>query len=172
MGLKIPRHRVDAPPCFVSESDDAWDRERIELERAAMARAGRDPDDHPVSLYHAGNSRYDLGAKHQIDDEQTRSASEYLRPGAWMFHLRRLSHDEYYRAKHRAQIDGIEVAMDALCPLVLERMECPGGPAMSGKQLTADEHAELFRIDHALPVNIGWAAWRASAELRDDEKKL
>lgn len=73
--MAIPiNHRIDAPALFILPHDDAWDTARIEAESPG--------EDHPITRYRRGVSRYDL--------ETVRA---YLRPGSTptIFALRRMT---------------------------------------------------------------------------------
>lgn len=76
----IPRHRIDTPIIAVHPADDAWDSERVEK---SFKEHG---EDCPFYRYHAGQTRYDLGARGEHG-----SANDLLSGNPVEFHLRRLS---------------------------------------------------------------------------------
>ena len=76
----IPRHRIDAPIIAVHPADDAWDQAKVEKS------AEEHGEDCPFLRYHAGLTRYDLGARGQHG-----SAQDLLSGNPVEFHLRRLS---------------------------------------------------------------------------------
>lgn len=109
--LQPPRHRLDAPGCYVHREDPAIRFDVIEAEEASIAAriAAEDHGDHdrlaaayrhPWRRYASGEGRFDLDARYPLytgakgDDIGTRSARDYLDAGATIFTLRRLSRTE------------------------------------------------------------------------------
>lgn len=72
--MQPPQHSATSTPTFVDSA--AFDIERVISERATMPDGG---DGHPVVLYFAGETRYDLSAPALVGDE-TRCPRDYLRP--------------------------------------------------------------------------------------------
>lgn len=169
MALKRPpQHRADSVPVYVDERDSAWNEDAIRQECAEMRRRGVSPSRHPVNIYHAGTSRYDLGAPYDVLGMQ-RCASDYLGPDATKFILRRLGHAELYRMTDM----GPSTALGRLygCRVGLEQVE--NGPKVKRDEwgITEESMEGLFALDTALPAKIGAAVYLASQPLTADEKK-
>ena len=169
MGLRPPRHRIDAQPILIIGEDDAWDHKRIESERASLAiqRAdGKAVDKHPVDAYLAGDTRYDLGASGVV---------EYVDMSqAWQFVLRRLQSTELYAIDAMLARGAKLLAYRQACVQGLVRIDGPGAPTVqrdaSGSLETSTVEA-LFQLSAGLPAAIGEAVYVASLALRPDEKK-
>jgi hypothetical protein len=120
MALRPPQHRVDAPGVYIVEADEAWDREKIDADKAMVkerlevwarqveeARKEKLPEppkpptmeDHPITRYQSGETRYDLNAPLQWDGEEV-PVTRYLNGvPPTRFHLRRLPIDVYARCE-------------------------------------------------------------------------
>lgn len=171
MGLRPPKHRIDAEPRFILAEDDAWDHERINRERADLAArkadgtASRD-EKHPVDAYAAGDTRYDLGAS---------GISEYVDLAqAWQFVLRRLLSTDFYAIDAMLSRGARLLAYRQACVQGLVRIDGPGAPTVqrdASGNLEPSTVEALFQMSAGLPAAVGEAVYIASLALRPDEKK-
>jgi hypothetical protein len=139
MGLRPPQHRADAPGRYIHGTDDAWDNERLERDKAD----GKLTDQHPVVRYLSGRTRYDLEAE---------GVREYLRPGVKpvVFVLRRLSHQEYIDC---LDIEGTHARLSKAAMLGVLRVE----GAMACSKLGREELEQLHEANRNIPVDLGLA---------------
>jgi hypothetical protein len=173
-----PQHRVDAEAIYVHPADEAWDWPRITNDREAMAERGEDPDQHPVSIYLTGRSRYDLHARMKFGSDSA-PASDWLdMKSATLFNLRRLEPRDFARIhprKIRAQetgVEDLEASLDA-CVAGLRSIDGPDSPKIVGRDRLTDQDVKRIedRFGPSAPWAIGDAAYFASIPLTDDEKK-
>ena len=161
-----PLHRVDAPIQFVHGKDLAWDMDRINAEIDDPEADG----DHPVTLYFAGETRYDLDA----------GAREYFKEGAkpLVFHMRRLPDPDWMQvrdmkargafsfANEYALRVGLTAVVDGDENFPLE------GPDRKDKRLTEKDVKRLREKFGRQTMNdVGAAVITASDDLFDREKK-
>lgn len=169
--IRPPSHRVDALPIVVSEHDTAWNREKIQAELAAM---GDDAIRHPFMQYHAGSTRYDIGAEIQLPDGTSKPVTDYLDLAqAWQFHCRRLTGQEVYRLQPMLKANELLAYWEAL-RITLIRIEGPGAPKVDRDVLgeVSNETIDtLYQIASNLPAEIGQAVMIASKPLSPAEKK-
>lgn len=153
--MHVPQHSITATPRYVRSA--AFDLDRVKRERATMPDGG---DGHPVVLYFAGESRFDLDAPHPVG-EQIHSAREYLLPdhGAKIWEMRRLRPMECARCRDVGDNAGKLTAF-ALT------MGTPGRPL-------TDEQIEAYVDECGLEelYAVGDAALRASEAPKAAEKK-
>jgi hypothetical protein len=169
--IRPPSHRIDAQPIVIMESDSAWDKSRINAECAAL---GDDALRHPYMQYHAGLTRYDLGAEITLPDGAVRAVTEYLDLAqAWQFHCRRLDSEERYRLDPMLKANELLAYREAFRLTVL-RIEGPGAPELKRDALgciAKDTMEELFRYNDWMLAEVGQAAIVASRPLGPAEKK-
>lgn len=150
-----PQHSATALITYIRSA--AFDLDRVTRERATMPDGG---DGHPVVLYFAGESRYDLGAPYHVGGE-LRCARDYLKPdhGQKVWELRRLKASESVRCRDAGGKVG-QLAAFALA-------------AGDVRPLT-DAQVEAFAEEHGLIelCEVGEAALRASEAPKAAEKKL
>lgn len=163
----VPTHSLDAPIVVVMRDDDAWDVDRIDAEKAEM----KNPQDHPVERYLLGQTRYDV-----------REVTSYFREGVQptRFHMRRLALQEWQHVENvRANNEGVAYALAlayALTGIDMPIGEDPvrlEGPKSKTRRLSQEDLETLdargFRP--YLPI-LSMAAWRASLDLTEPEKKV
>ena len=180
MGFKLPpQHRADARGLFVAATDPAWDFDRCAREREEMAERGEDPDQHIVSRYVRGETRYDLAA------EGGKVYEYFDETKAWIFELKRIPvatrkalEDILIRAGGSQWLYGcckhglkkgkvtnagdfeIQYSGEAVSDATIDRLGSVGeGTGVDGK---AKPH---------LDDQIGVAAWEFSKPLSEAEKK-
>lgn len=177
--LKRPRppaNRADAAPIFVHPSDPAWDNARIDAEKAKMDK----PEDHPVTRYHGGWTRYDLDAEATLEDGTVVTPSAYLSPDATHIRLKRLDVLEWYEV-HPLWIKSITAAERPFAAFiracVIGLQEVDGLKLDGHARLTEADLQKLHELGQAqtppidLVYDIGEAAYQASLPLTDAEKK-
>lgn len=188
-----PEHRADATPLLIHESDDAWDHDRIERERKAIAnehkkaeRPGKPPT-HPWDAYIKGHTRFDLDARATLGGT-TVSMREYLREGATptVFHLRRVSGRRWTQAVTRVQSSILTASANAdemwgLARVGLVKVtdgfdDGPGARwplegGESGTPLTEEDLQKLFDAGQGLLIDIGNAVLSASGPITEAEGK-
>lgn len=169
-----PQHAADATPFFISESDDAWDFDRIAAETKAMPKG----EQHPVARYHAGETRYDLDATFTMGG-QTVTVRDYLKGSPTVFELRR--------------VRGVENRKTAVAfgdgPAFQERMwsmtklgvcevrdgfdgaswDLQGG--QRGMPLTDQDVQAIYDCDAMLVLSLGMAVFHVSQPLSEAEGK-
>ena len=161
----VPTHSLDAPITVILKDDDAWDVERIEAERRE-SKTG----DHPWDRWLVGASRFDL-----------RIAKPWLKDGAQptIFRMRRLTLQEWQHVETLRESNDRAGRMLALA-YALEGVDLPtgedvirlDGPGSKGRRLTAEDLDTLdARGFRPYFDALAFAAWRASLDLTDDEKK-
>lgn len=177
MALRPPQHRIDAIATFVHPTDTAWDRDRIETERAAMKELGLAEKDHPVSKYIGGWTRYDIDAAQTLMG-QVVTIRDYLddskQPTLWK--LRRLTAEEWYEIQPKYERDVRRGDRPWAAYIHAGRIgikSVENGPAleMSGGRLTPSDVQKLDEISHELLYAIGEAVYAASLDLREDERR-
>jgi hypothetical protein len=179
MALRPPQHRIDAPIVFVHRSDSAWDRDRIEREKADMRKADLDPRDHPVDRYLGGFTRYHLDAQATVGGEVV-TVRSYLddtkQPTFWR--LRRLTVHEWYEVHpqwERAVRAKESPTKAYVMAATLGVVKVENGPTLdlTAGRLTAGDLEKLREIGEAIDddliVAIGEAVYQASMPLREDE---
>lgn len=151
--MHAPQHSATAAITYLDPS--AFDLDRVRAERAAMPDGG---DGHPVVLYFAGESRFDLDAAHPVGD-QIRSARDYLIPdhGRRAWTLRRLRPIEAARCRDAGGKVG-QLQAFALS---------------AGEKPLSDAQVEALVDEHGLDAvcAVGEAALRASESPKAAEKK-
>jgi hypothetical protein len=174
-----PQHRADAQPLYIARFDDAWDAERIERERTALANENAKTE-HPVDLYYSGRTRYDLDAPCTIGG-QVVTARHYLREGAspTVFELRRVDgrrHDQALAVWARPQ-ERVAAQWDLARWGVVRVTEGFGGAewklegGAGGLPLTEADVQLFFDAHGMLPALLGIAVLNASAPLSEAEGK-
>lgn len=190
--LKPPTHNSTAPAIFVSGLDDAWDEERLERElEAVKARLqeweaaeeeSRGPrpqgfEDHPVSIYRRGDTRYDISAPMRWEGEIVR-VSDYLTGTPTKFVLRQLAPNVYAEIQDRLVSLGPDESTSQWNQIMLKC--CMHGLAhvegldlhMRRGMVTEVGVRELLDIGGwGLVTAIGHAAFRYSQPLSAAEKK-
>lgn len=183
-----PRHRVDAPPVYIWEGDQAWKHDEIKAEEAEVRRinaereraaldAGADAWEridwsrHPVALYRSGETRFDLTAATLWRGEM-RTAMDWIdeSKAPVKFVLRRVSWDEWYLL---SSVLSPQRQCAMACQMGLVAVENDKALAVDGdrKHRSDEEMQRLFNVHHELPVLIGGAVIKASKPLSDGEKK-
>lgn len=153
--MTVPQHSVTAAITYVARR--AFDTDRVAAERATMADSG---DSHPVPVYFAGESRFDIDAPYPVGDEH-RCARDYLLPdhGCREWKPRRLKAVEVTRCRdtggRTGQLQAFAVALGEL------------GKPLTDAQL--DVYADEYGVDELCEV--GEAALRASESPKAAEKK-
>lgn len=188
-----PEHRADAPPLLIHADDDAWDHERIERERKALAKEHKEakrpgsPPLHPWDAYIKGHTRFDLDARATIGGT-TVSMREYLREGVkpTVFHLRRVSGRRWTQSVTRVQSSVLTAAANAdemwgLARVGLAKVTdgFEDGPdarwplegGEGGQPLTEDDLQTLFDAGQGLVIDIGSAILTASGPITEAEGK-
>jgi hypothetical protein len=166
MALKlIPTHSLDAPIEVVLKDDDAWDVDRIEAERRDSKT-----QEHAWDRWLVGASRFDL-----------RQVRHLLRDGAQptLFRMRRLSLREWQHVETVREANDRAGRMLAL-RYALETIDVPtgedsirlDGPGSKSRMLT-DEDMQALDDRGFRPYleALAFAAWRASLDLTEPEKK-
>lgn len=175
-----PQHSADATPIFIASSDDAWDKDRVARERAALPKGDR----HPLDDYYAGRTRFDLDAPLTLSG-QTVTIRDYLREGAapTVFRLRRVTGLERQQAKAAFQDKGEAAADRRLTALwklaragVVEVVDGFDGKPWDiegggGLPLTEADAQQLYDADPMLVEELGYAVYFASAPLSEAEGK-
>jgi len=164
--MSVPQHSATAPITFLSTA--AFDAERVAKEMATMSDGGAE---HPVVIYAAGRSRYDLDAPYPVGEE-LRRARDYLRVDhtcpTWS--LKRLGAVATARLH---DIGGEVAALDALCKgFEAVSIEVPGFKPIAGRQLSEhqiNQLADHFGLDEV--VRAGEAVLKASASPTASEGK-
>lgn len=111
MALRIQEQAIDAIAYYIGATDNAWDFIRIKTERAKLRELGT----HPLDIYYAGDTRYDLDAQIRVPGElglgkPTITVREYLIGKPVLFELRRLGARESARVRTKlAAESGIEL---------------------------------------------------------------
>lgn len=166
-----PQHSATAQIRFIRSTDPAWDLDCVEEERK---RLGKRTDEHPIPVYFAGESRYDLDAPGPVDGE-TKSPRQYLRPEvkprAWLG--RRLGIAEVARCHDVGGSMG-ELEAFAMAVVGCENFPEPAptieqGPARRLSASLVDEIAE--RLGMAEVFEVGRAMLLASRAPTSAEKK-
>lgn len=175
MALKRPpSHRLDHVPIFISQTDSAWDRDRIEAELKDLGKEAR--FDHPVIRYYEGKTRYDLRAD---------NLREYLVDDSyWVFELARLSTAHMAELFDLRSVGKSTQHLDAAAKLGVSEVRNAGDFQLtfSGARLSEETASELLRaypaqigvtgdIVPSLLYELGDAVWKLSARLDDAEKK-
>jgi hypothetical protein len=162
----VPTHSLDAPIVVVMRDDDAWDVDRIDAEKSEL----RNPQEHPIERYFLGQTRYDI-----------RPVSHYLKDGVQptRFNMRRLTLNEWQHVENvRASND--HIAYSLALAYALESVDMPvgddpirlEGPKSKDRRLSQDD-LELLDARGFRPYlpHLAMAAWRASLDLTELEKK-
>lgn len=148
-----PQHSPTAPITFIDSA--AFDLDRVTLERATMPDGG---DGHPVVLYFAGETRYDLGAPALVGETLT-CARDYLLPdhGRPVWTLRRL------RPMDAAMCRDLGGNAGRLRAFALS----------AGEKALTDREVEAHAEEHGLLAlyAVGEAALKASEAPKAAEKK-
>lgn len=174
-----PQHRADARHVFVSALDPAWDHDKIDSEKAKMADAKEDPEQHPFHRYGRGEGRYDLGAQYPVLGDQ-HSPSEYFKDGEKpaKFELAELDVREFYDVQDMLGSSGGANKVwfkAALLGLIgCDGLDLPRSGSGSGKRVTEEGLGILKDIPESegtLPLEIGVAVWRLSQPATEAEKK-
>ena len=194
MGFKRPpRHAVDGEKIYVDPQDpEGFDFERMndELEAAkriadekneAAQREAKEgetpkvhkPEKHPIEVYLSGENRFQLDAPVSFMGTD-RTVREYVKPGAWLFHLRDLDWKQWHRIRSMRRAGQDDDAMILSCRMVLREIAGPGAPALEGGRegmLTDDDMAALHKFDPTLMIRIGRAGFVGSIPLTESEGK-
>lgn len=155
-----PLHRIDAPAGFVLVHDEAWDWEKINAEMDSSDAP------HPVSVYFAGLSRFDLD-----------TVRGYFKPGESpaVFRLRRLSVADYARAVDILQREGENTAAVFAFERGLVAVEGVDGlsdiDATARPRLTPQEHKRISRVIEGWVFDVGKAIVKLSEPLTAAEGK-
>lgn len=157
----VPTHSLDAPISVVLKDDDAWDMDCLDQDNEARAAWDR---------WLLGHSRYDL-----------RLARGWLKSDAQptVFRMRRLTLAEWQHVENLRDTNdkaGLMLALAyALVGIDLPVGEDPillEGPASKGKRMTQEDFDRLdARGFRPYLSALAFAAWRASLDLQDEEKK-
>lgn len=170
-----PQHSVTAEIEFVSRTDPAWDRDRVNSELDEMT--DEEGQQHPFVQYQAGATRYDLDAlgKRPGDGDELVEARtrDYFKPEVQprVFKLRRLKAAQVSRCLDIGGRTGEKLA----CQLGLREVDPPiRGLKLKGRERPLSED-ELQKIADALGVDTVWevgaAALEASRLPTEQEKK-
>lgn len=170
-----PQHSVTAEIEFISRTDPAWDRDRVNRELEEMT--DEESAEHPFVQYHAAGTRYDLDApgRRPGDDGELVVATcrEYLKPEASprIFRLRRMKAAQVSRCLdiggRTGEKLGAQMALREITPPIK-------GLKLKGRErpLTEDE---LQRIVDTIGLDTVWevgaAALDASRAPTEQEKK-
>ena len=169
-----PQHRVDAEIVYVLPFDDAWDKACIEAEIAAASEADR--PDHPVTEYHSGATRFDLGAMSSWGGTPC-SARDYVDLStAVQFRLRRLAPRQFARIQAQVEVGTrpLEAWIDS-CKYGLDEVVCPDMATIKSQQGELSEVLIAKLCDdygHDVVYLVGQAAYLASIPLTPREKKV
>lgn len=162
----VPTHSLDAPIVVVMRDDDAWDTDRIDAEKAEM----RNPRDHAFERYMLGQTRYDF-----------RQVAQYIREGVQptRFNMRRLTLNEWQHVEN-VRATNEHIAYSLALAYALESIDMPAaddpvrleGPRSKDRRLS-QEDLELLDARGFRPYlpHLAMAAWRASLDLTEPEKK-
>lgn len=156
-----PQHSIHATPTYLHRS--AFDLQRMVDERRRMPNDG---DGHPLVLYFAGESRFDLDAQQPIpgetpDDEPRRAcARDYLKPdhGCREWKFRRLRPVQVARCNDVGGNVGELQAFAAAC----------------GDKPLTDAEVDAFVDEYGLAAicEVGRAVLLSSTAPKASEKKL
>lgn len=164
MALAVPRHKVDGPSRYILPQDSAWDHERIAKERSELPAGST----HPYDEYQRGETRFDLA-----------QVQGYLRTHATpvVWHLRRLSFDEWLSIQQLLVVDATIAAYRALQfgVMKIEGIEDLGirleGADLDPPRLTA---ADVTALDGPLReylLTVGHAVVKLSRGLTEGERR-
>lgn len=161
-----PQHSITAAIRYIPSA--AFDISRVSKERASMPRDG---DHHPVVLYFAGESRYDLDAPYPVGDDLV-SARDYLLPDHTCpeWELRRLRMAQVARCRDAGGRVG---QLEAFRLSFVSVRGIEGAPTMGDDQTLTEAQAEKIAdvVGLAALYDVGEAALRASEAPKAAEKK-
>lgn len=160
-----PQHSITATIRYLPRA--AFDLDRASEERATMPDAG---DGHPVVLYFAGETRYDLDAPAHVGDE-VRCARDYLRPahGCPEWEGQRIRIVDVARCR---DVGGRLGQVEAFCLGLRAVTGLEGAPPVDGRRITEralDAFVDLVGLDAI--CDVGEAFLRASEAPKAAEKK-
>lgn len=183
MALRLPRHRIDATPKFVSAYDPVWserlDRELAELaDEAERRKAGEEPDAplevHPQRVFSFGWTRFDVDAPIRFRGVDVK-VSDYWDGDPTFFVLAELPPDQRYRATSLVDQGQQDEAFLLCCRWGLANIE--NGPkymrARDGRvsDETMSDLMNCSEIGAGLIHEIGAAVWLYNQSLSKAEKK-
>lgn len=139
-----------------------------------MGAEGLDKAQHPIERYYAGETRYDLQAAEILFGDAVTAGSYFdSSKEPERFTIRRLDWAQWH-----AVMGLIEQAQFGQAQLLAARYgiaSVENSPIkLSGAQagmLTHEDMQRLFDADPALPSALGFAVWKYSRPLTDQEKK-
>lgn len=158
--MKPPTHKI-APLRIVADSDDAWDRDRINAELAGLEV--EQLREHPVIAYHQGRTHFDLDALGTVYAEDGSSsetcARDYLRPEVVprVFEARRLPPLEVATCLDR----GTEVARVHAFRLAVKGIEGADGLTYHVLPTKAATEGQLQAVVDALGYDVMVAVGQA-----------
>lgn len=179
--LRPPHYAADKPGAYITRTDEALDKDRLERElaeiKAAIVAANPDAtegeiDDaqaqHPLRRYWRGEHRFDLDAIDYHQGKPVKIRDYFNQAEPVIFTIRRLrAPEEMY------QLEAVQL-FTARCALAC-RMGVEGCSAVkltreSGKLDDASMRA-LYDADETLPIALGLAVMDYNRPLSDAEKK-
>lgn len=169
MAIKPPQHAVDATPYLVSIFDPAWDEDRVARETEEFFKDA--PKEHPVRVYHRGETRFDLDATANVGGAQV-TIRDYIGKDATKIKIRRLMPDEYSTARDLLRAVGFHKAFEFACKwgtLAIDGWDLSrngDGALSSGQMLDLHDATEGDLI-----TEIGSAVMAVSRSLSSAEKK-
>lgn len=172
--MPAPQHSVSAAIRVISDSDHAWDNERIAAECNALKESRGQVHEHPVFSYLRGETRFDLDAPAFVLDQKV-CAREYLRPDVrpivWL--MRRLRIAEVAACR---DIGGRDGQLRAFRKAIRGVENAPPGvtippPGLLGEITDAEADAIAEQVGAKLVFEAGESALLASEAPTSAEKK-
>lgn len=178
--LRPPHYAADKPGIYITRTDDALDKVRLERELAEIkaAKLAETPDaseteladaaaGHPLNRYWAGEHRFDLDAVDYFRGQPVKIRDYFNQAEPAAFTLRRLSVEELYSLDVQ-QVFAQRMAL--ACRLGVESCSAVKLTKNSGKLDDASMRA-LYDADPTLPLALGLAVVDYNRPISESEGK-